>query len=251
MYRFLKRCNSCQKTNIIKRLSIIDHCSACVRSKSCYYHVLGLNSTASANEIKTAYYKLSLQYHPDKNDGCPESTAKFREITEAYEILSNPEKKRVYDQRSDFQPGYSRSQINRESYYRPRDYKKPNTGKTREFDYDEHFRQHYQEYEKQRREAEYEFYRRRWEAMYRRRYPNAEEYYRKQETNKEDYSELKYRIRMGNSRTFIFLFTFWACILGLDIYRDCVNPDAVKRQKTVYYKVESEKERKLNTNEGS
>lgn len=61
------------------------------------YARLGLLRSATQIEIKNAYYKLSKLYHPDKNSGCRTSAIKFREITEAYEILGNPRSRQTYD----------------------------------------------------------------------------------------------------------------------------------------------------------
>lgn len=61
------------------------------------YARLGLVRSATQTEIKKAYYKLSMIHHPDKNDGCQSSALKFREITEAYEILANPRTRQEYD----------------------------------------------------------------------------------------------------------------------------------------------------------
>jgi len=63
-----------------------------------YYEVLGVSKNADAAEIKKAYRKLALQYHPDRNPGNPASEDKFKEAAEAYDILSNEEKKGRYDQ---------------------------------------------------------------------------------------------------------------------------------------------------------
>ncbi len=63
-----------------------------------YYEVLGISRSASLNEIKSAYRKLAMQYHPDKNPGNTEAEAKFKEATEAYEILRDEQKRKIYDQ---------------------------------------------------------------------------------------------------------------------------------------------------------
>lgn len=63
-----------------------------------YYEVLGVERGASAEEIKKAYRKKAIQYHPDKNPGDKEAEDKFKEAAEAYDVLSNPDKKARYDQ---------------------------------------------------------------------------------------------------------------------------------------------------------
>ena len=62
-----------------------------------YYEVLGLQKGASDDEIKKAFRKLAMKYHPDKNPGDKEAEDKFKEINEAYAVLSDPEQKSKYD----------------------------------------------------------------------------------------------------------------------------------------------------------
>jgi len=62
-----------------------------------YYKILGVDKTASEEEIKKAYRKLAIKYHPDKNKGDKEAENKFKEIAEAYEVLKDPEKRKKYD----------------------------------------------------------------------------------------------------------------------------------------------------------
>ena len=63
-----------------------------------YYEVLGVDKNASEDEIKRAYKKLARKYHPDMNPGDKEAEEKFKEINEANEVLSNPDKRQKYDQ---------------------------------------------------------------------------------------------------------------------------------------------------------
>ena len=67
-------------------------------AKRDYYEVLGVNKNATPDELKKAYRKLALQYHPDRNPGDKEAEEKFKEAAEAYDVLSNPDKKARYDQ---------------------------------------------------------------------------------------------------------------------------------------------------------
>lgn len=67
-------------------------------AKRDYYDVLGVSRSASASEIKKAYRKLAKKYHHDTNAGNKEAEQKFKEVTEAYNVLSDEEKKKMYDQ---------------------------------------------------------------------------------------------------------------------------------------------------------
>ena len=73
-----------------------------------YYDILGIPRNASDDEIKKAFRQLAMKYHPDRNPGDKVAEEKFKEINEAYEVLSNPEKRRMYDQfgHSAFTQGY-------------------------------------------------------------------------------------------------------------------------------------------------
>ncbi len=63
-----------------------------------YYETLGVKKTSTEKEIKSAYRKLAKKYHPDTNAGNKQAEQKFKEVTEAYNVLSDPEKKKLYDQ---------------------------------------------------------------------------------------------------------------------------------------------------------
>jgi curved DNA-binding protein len=82
-----------------------------------YYKILGLNRGASADEIKKAYRKLAVKYHPDHNPDDKEAEDKFKELSEAYAVLSDAEKRRQYDQfgHSEFRQQYSSEDIFRNS----------------------------------------------------------------------------------------------------------------------------------------
>ncbi|MDH3996466.1 MAG: DnaJ domain-containing protein, partial [Desulfobulbaceae bacterium] len=62
-----------------------------------YYEVLGIKKDSSAQDIKKAYRKLAMKYHPDRNKGDKEAEEKFKKLSEAYAVLSDPEKRKEYD----------------------------------------------------------------------------------------------------------------------------------------------------------
>jgi curved DNA-binding protein len=82
-----------------------------------YYKTLGVNKSAGKDEIKKAYRKLALKYHPDRNKGNKQAEEKFKKISEAYAVLSDPKKKQQYDTygSADFQKRYSQEDIFRNS----------------------------------------------------------------------------------------------------------------------------------------
>src|SRR6185369_1261075 len=81
-----------------------------------YYEVLGVKKGASVEELKKAYRKLAVKYHPDKNPGDKQAEERFKEINEAYAVLSDPKKKAQFDQfgSSNFHQRYSQEDIFRD-----------------------------------------------------------------------------------------------------------------------------------------
>ncbi|WP_413576363.1 DnaJ C-terminal domain-containing protein [Bdellovibrio sp. HCB290] len=75
-------------------------------SKKDYYSLLNVSRTATADEIKKAFRKLAIQYHPDKNPGDKKAEEKFKELSEAYEVLSDTKKREMYDQFGHAGPGF-------------------------------------------------------------------------------------------------------------------------------------------------
>ena len=67
-------------------------------AKRDFYEVLGVSKTASDEEIKKAYKKMAIKYHPDRNPGDKEAEEKFKEAAEAYDVLRDPQKRQQYDQ---------------------------------------------------------------------------------------------------------------------------------------------------------
>ncbi|GFT57187.1 dnaJ subfamily B member 12 [Nephila pilipes] len=203
------------------------------RCKS-HYASLGIDSTASQKDIKSAYYKLSVKFHPDKNDGSKESIEKFREITEAYEVLGNPERKKAYDEDFRTRPYYHGFERNGFSQRTGQYYgKTPRSGKDKYYNYDEHYRQHYAEYMKQR-EMENEYFKQRWRAD--RRARHGDDYY---EAPVRDGRPYPVQLRMLlYSRSLVTLLTFWFILLFAGIFIE----DKDRPQSKVYY--DSKKEEK-------
>ena len=76
-------------------------------AKRDYYEVLGVRRNASAEDIKKAFRKLAIQYHPDKNPGDKKAEERFKEANEAYEVLTDTKKRQQYDQFGHGFPGYA------------------------------------------------------------------------------------------------------------------------------------------------
>ena len=83
-------------------------------AKRDYYDVLGVNKSASPEELKSAYRKLAVKYHPDKNPGDSKAEEKFKEASEAYEVLSDDKKREIYDQ-------YGHAGLSGQGYHGPQD----------------------------------------------------------------------------------------------------------------------------------
>ena len=66
-------------------------------TKRDYYEILNVSRSVNEQELKSAYRRLAVQHHPDKNQGAPEAEEKFKEAAEAYAVLSDPEQRQRYD----------------------------------------------------------------------------------------------------------------------------------------------------------
>jgi curved DNA-binding protein CbpA len=119
--------------------------NATTTSKDCLYRILRVSPTATLSEIKLAYYQVAQQLHPDKHNGCSTKLESFKQVNEAYSILSDHSKRQAYD----FQQGH----FNNNTHYRrsktaPKDYRKvhmprpPPHWKT-VWDHAKHYEMHY------------------------------------------------------------------------------------------------------------
>jgi curved DNA-binding protein CbpA len=79
-----------------------------------YYHILGISTDASQIEIKKAYRKLSIKFHPDKNEGDAFLSEMFKNINEAYDVLSNPDRKRFFDESLELMNGFNEPYLNQQ-----------------------------------------------------------------------------------------------------------------------------------------
>lgn len=116
--------------------------AACTLSRRCassakrtYYDVLEVSPSAKQNEIKAAYYRLSMRYHPDKNKGSSASSERFQEITTAYDTLSNESLRAHYDD----EIGSRRTTLHVNRPTR----RAPMGGRSQIYNFDEFYRQHY------------------------------------------------------------------------------------------------------------
>ncbi|GMP87515.1 hypothetical protein CsSME_00039854 [Camellia sinensis var. sinensis] len=85
-----------RRSKLIFLLCVLSHALIAIAGKS-YYDILQVPRGASDEQIKRAYRKLALKYHPDKNQGNEEANKKFAEMSNAYEVLSDSEKRNIYD----------------------------------------------------------------------------------------------------------------------------------------------------------
>lgn len=119
-----------------------------------FYNLLKISPSASQKEIKHAYYKLSMQHHPDKNQGCESSAKVFREITSAYEVLGNSSKREAYDRRFGFTR--EKKKDNPGNHFKKKnmdDWTNSSSKNECKYDFDEWYRQHYSNMFKMEREA--------------------------------------------------------------------------------------------------
>ncbi|KAK8767776.1 dnaJ homolog subfamily C member 30, mitochondrial-like [Amblyomma americanum] len=104
-----------------------------------FYDILEVSPNAKQNEIKAAYYRLSMRHHPDKNKGSSAANERFQEITAAYDTLSNESLRATYDERIGTAPQKSTTFHAIKPTQRPT----PMSGRTPIYNFDEFYRQHY------------------------------------------------------------------------------------------------------------
>lgn len=104
-----------------------------------FYEVLEVSPNAKQNEIKAAYYRLSMRHHPDKNKGSSTASERFQEITAAYDTLSNESLRATYDERIGTAPQRATTFHAR----KPTRRQTPMGGRTPIYNFDEFYRQHY------------------------------------------------------------------------------------------------------------
>ncbi|KAF5294339.1 hypothetical protein FQR65_LT10792 [Abscondita terminalis] len=108
-----------------------------------HYDSLGLTPEATQADVKDAYYKLSMLYHPDKSSSNENSVQKFRDITEAYEVLGNVRLRKLYDKGVTTVTGTSDDVVHKFYKSREKRTRPPTQGRTPIYDFDEWSRQHY------------------------------------------------------------------------------------------------------------
>lgn len=131
----------------------------CVHLKS-HYEVLGVTSKATQADIKAAYYKLSMLYHPDRNQGCKEATAKFQDVKAAYDILGDYKSRRLYDKGllvETYESDSMEESIMNASSRVVQKQRPVNTGRTPIYNFDEWSRFHYGESFQRRSTAKAEY----------------------------------------------------------------------------------------------
>uniref|UniRef100_A0A1E1WY82 Putative chaperone protein dnaj n=1 Tax=Amblyomma aureolatum TaxID=187763 RepID=A0A1E1WY82_9ACAR len=131
-------------------------------AKRTFYDILEVSPNAKQNEIKAAYYRLSMRHHPDKNKGSSAANERFQEITAAYDTLSNESLRATYDERIGTAPQRAATFHAR----KPTQRQTPMSGRTHIYNFDEFYKQHYGDavHSYQVRKKKYEDYLRNEEA---------------------------------------------------------------------------------------
>ncbi|KAK4878293.1 hypothetical protein RN001_010799 [Aquatica leii] len=135
-----KKCQEMLSANTFRSLRNFSVTRACGRN---HYDSLGITPSATQADIKDAYYKLSMLYHPDKTASSTNSVQKFRDITEAYEVLGNARLRKLYDKGVTGVSGSTEDVTHKFYKSREKRTRPPMTGRTPIYDFDEWSRQHY------------------------------------------------------------------------------------------------------------